>query len=130
VAQAGDKLRSPGMTLQIMELDPELLVMEALYDGNGQMPPAHYHPSQVESFTILEGRVRALIDGDERVYDTGDSFDVPAGTTHQMAADGGPARMRWEVRPALRTADFFERLLSGSPGEDFLEEFSAEFRLA
>jgi hypothetical protein len=45
-----------------------------------------------------------------------------------MAADG-PTRVRWEVRPALRTAEFFERLFSGG-GEDLLTEFSAELRLA
>ena len=60
---------------------------------------------------------------------TGDSFDVPANTPHQMAADG-PARVRWEVRPSLRTAEFFERLYGGGADEHFLEEFSEEFRLA
>jgi hypothetical protein len=45
-----------------------------------------------------------------------------------MAPDGGPARTRWEVRPALRTADFFEVLLSGKADENFLQEFSDEIR--
>jgi hypothetical protein len=35
----------------------------------------------------------------------------------------------WEVRPALRTADFFEQLYTGSPGPDFVEEFSGEIRV-
>jgi hypothetical protein len=76
-----------------------------------------------------------VIDGVERRYTTGHSFEVPAGTRHQMAADG-PARMRWQVRPALRTAEFFERLYGGGADSagaaasmaDFLEEFSAEIR--
>ena len=52
-----------------------------------------------------------------------------------MAAEG-PTRMRWEVRPALRTAEFFERLYGEGPdsaremGDAFLTEFEAEFRLA
>jgi hypothetical protein len=45
--------------------------------------------------------------------------------------------MRWEVRPALRTAEFFERLYGeaadGTPSStsiaDLLEEFSDEIRL-
>jgi hypothetical protein len=51
-----------------------------------------------------------------------------------MAGDG-PARVRWEVRPALRTAEFFERLNGDGPdsaeamGAAFFEEFSEEFRL-
>jgi len=72
--------------------------------------------------------VRAIVDGAEHVYSAGDSFDVPANTPHQMAADG-PAHLRWEVRPSLRTAEFFERLYGGAADEHFLEEFAEEFRL-
>jgi hypothetical protein len=52
-------------------------------------------------------------------------------------ASEGPARVRWEVRPALRTAEFFERL--HGDGDDsaraaasiaeFLAEFSDEIRM-
>lgn len=53
---------------------------------------------------------------------------MPARTPHQMAGDG-PARVHWEVRPALRTAEFFERAYSDDPGPDFLDTFANEFRL-
>ena len=43
-----------------------------------------------------------------------------------MTGDG-PSRVRWQVRPALRTAEFFERLYSGA-GEDLREEFAAEIQ--
>jgi quercetin dioxygenase-like cupin family protein len=128
MAHAGQQLNGPGMSLSIQQLEPEQLVMEAAYDGNGQMPPEHFHPSQEERFTVLEGRMRAIVDGEEVVHEQGTTFDVPAGTRHQMAAEGGPARVRWEVRPALRTADFFETLYSGKADENFLTEFSAEIR--
>src|SRR3712207_8396328 len=36
--------------------------------------------------------------------------------------------VRWEVRPALRTAEFFERLLGGDPA-GALAEFTDEVRL-
>jgi hypothetical protein len=45
-----------------------------------------------------------------------------------MTGDG-PARVRWEVRPALLTAEFFERAYGDDPGADFLETFANEFRL-
>ena len=117
------------------ETDGELLEMEASYSGEAGMPPEHLHPKQAERFEVLEGRMRAIVDGEERVYEEGESFDVPPGTPHQMAAEG-PTRMRWEVKPALRTAEFFERLYGDGPdsaremGESFLTEFEAEFRLA
>lgn len=129
MASKGQEIRSSALTLRIVELEPELLVMDAAYPEGAGMPPAHYHPSQTETFTIMEGRVRAIVDGTETIYEAGDTFDVPPGTVHQMAPEGGAARTRWEVRPALRTADFFETLLGGSAGENFLEEFRDEFRL-
>ena len=118
-----------GYRLRLIGITPELLEMEAIYGGTGQMPPLHLHPSQDERFEVLEGTLRAVIEGQELVYEAGASFEVPAGTVHQMTADP-PARMRWEVRPALRTAELFETLYSGAAGPDFLERFSAEVRLA
>jgi hypothetical protein len=106
----------------------ELLEMEASYEGSGQLPPEHLHPSQEERFEVLEGAVRTVVGGAERRYAAGETFTVPAGTPHQMTGDG-PARVRWEVRPALRTAEFFERLYGGEAGLELLEEYSAEIRI-
>jgi quercetin dioxygenase-like cupin family protein len=133
VAHAGQELHGKdGYLLRLVrtgaETEGEVLEMEATYGGTGQLPPEHLHPGQVERFEVLEGTVRAIVDGAERRYGAGESFEVPAGTPHQMTAEG-PARMRWEVRPALRTAEFFERLYGGSVDSGFLEEFSDEFRL-
>jgi quercetin dioxygenase-like cupin family protein len=99
------------------------------------MPPEHLHPSQAERFEVLEGSMRTKIGNEERVYEAGEVFEVPAGTPHQMAAQG-PTRTRWEVRPALRTAEFFERLYGEGPGssremgESFFAEFEDVFRPA
>jgi quercetin dioxygenase-like cupin family protein len=126
--KAGDVLEATGVKLRMISIEPELLEMEAAYEGTGPLPPAHHHPSQDERFTVLEGRVRTIIADEPRIYETGESFDVPAGTAHQMGGEG-PARLRWEVRPALRTAEFFERAYNGNRGENFLEEFKNEFVL-
>jgi mannose-6-phosphate isomerase-like protein (cupin superfamily) len=134
VANTGQELHGPGgLVLRIVRADPEVLEMEARYAGDGPMPPSHFHPSQTERFEVLEGTMTTVIAGVERAFETGSVFEVPAGMPHQMAADG-PARLRWEVRPALRTADFFERMYTAPPqgpeeGAEFLREFSAEFRL-
>jgi len=122
------------MVLRLVSISPERLEMEASYSGEGSMPPMHLHPRQTERFEVLEGRIEAVIGGAERAYERGAVFEVPAGTAHQMRGDG-PARTRWEVTPALRTADFFERMYTAPPqnaeeGAAFLEEFSEEFRLA
>jgi len=122
------ELRGPSITLKLVVESDELLAMEGSYDGDGAMPPPHLHPHQDEHFEVLEGTIHAIVDGEERRYGAGEAFDVPAGTVHQMAAEG-PSRVRWEVRPALRTAEFFARLYSGDAGPGFLEQYAEEFRL-
>ncbi len=141
MAHAGQEIQGPdGFRLLLVrtgaETGGELLEMEATYAGAGNMPPNHLHPKQVERFEVLDGSVRTIIGGAERSYEKGESFAVPAGTPHQMTADV-PARVRWQVTPALRTAEFFERLYAALEGEgggnqegvDLLEEFADEFRL-
>jgi hypothetical protein len=134
---AGQEIkRKNGFVLRIDTLDPGLLAMEAHYRGDAPLAQAHYHPSQDEHFEVLEGTVHAVIDGEERRFQAGEEFDVPAGVSHQMAAEGS-TRTRWEVRPALRTAEFFERFYDaldngfpeGTTAEEFLAEYSDVFRL-
>lgn len=132
MAHAGQVIEGrDGFSLRLVRVDAELLEMEASYGGSGAMPPEHLHPRQVEHFEVLSGTIRASIGGNERTYGAGETFEVPAGTPHKMGAEG-PATVRWEVRPALRTAEFFERLHGGgiSDGAAFLVEFADEFRLA
>jgi quercetin dioxygenase-like cupin family protein len=131
VAHAGQELIAPsGFRLRLVGIDDELLAMEATYAGTGDFPPVHLHPSQAEHFEVLEGELRAIVDGTERRYGAGETFEVPEGTPHTMTADV-PTRTRWEVRPALRTAEFFEGLYSGeiTDYDAFFEKFSAEFQL-
>jgi mannose-6-phosphate isomerase-like protein (cupin superfamily) len=132
VAEPGQVLEGPdGFLLRLREIGDEALVMEASYSGTAPMPPEHFHPGQTERFEVIEGAMRALIGGEERVYGPGEPFEVPAGTPHQMAAQE-PTRMRWEVRPAMRTAEFFERLYAAIAAENWAEipaimdEFRAE----
>ena len=140
MAHAGQEIHgASGFRLKLIrtaaETDGELLEMEGSWSGQGGLPPNHFHPSQDEHFEVLEGTLRTVIGGTERRYSEGEAFDVPAGTPHQMAGDG-PARAKWEVRPALRTAEFFERLYGDGPdgatamGSDFAAEFGDVYRPA
>jgi quercetin dioxygenase-like cupin family protein len=139
MAYAGQEIEGPGgFRLRLIrtgaETDGELLEMEATYAGTGAMPPEHLHPGQTERFEVLEGAARAILGGEERVHEAGESFDVPVGVPHKMGSDV-PTRMRWEVRPALRTAEFFEELygaIEAGEGERvpaIFEKYSAEVRI-
>jgi len=87
----------------------QVLEMEAFYAGLGGLPPDHYRPRQDEHFEVLEGAAKAVENGE---LCRGDRFDIPASTGRQVVGDG--ARVHWEVRPALRMADFFEIAYSGN----------------
>jgi quercetin dioxygenase-like cupin family protein len=132
MAHPGQELSGPdGTRLRLVRVEEDVLEMEAHYPGSGALPPEHLHPRQAERFEVLAGELRTIIDGAERTYAAGEVFDVPAGTPHQMAADT-PTRFTWQVRPALRTAEFFEGLYSGAAAKDpvaFLASFAEEFRL-
>jgi mannose-6-phosphate isomerase-like protein (cupin superfamily) len=127
--------RANGFVVKIVRLEDEVLEVEARYRGDAPLAQAHYHPSQDEHFEVVSGRIHAVIGGDELWYDQGEQFDVPAGVSHQMAAEG-PTVLKWEVRPALRTAEFFERFYyaldngfpDGMTADDFLAEYSDVFR--
>lgn len=140
MASAGQEIRgADGFRLLLLrtadDTDGEVLAMEATYGADAKMPPAHLHPSQVERFEVLDGAMNTIVGGVERRYEAGEVFEVPAGTVHTMVSDG-PARVSWQVRPALRTAEFFERLHGGELVRNpegaaaFLEEFRAEIRFA
>ncbi|HEX6714792.1 MAG TPA: cupin domain-containing protein [Thermoleophilaceae bacterium] len=128
--------RANGFMVRIVRLEDEVLEIEAHYRGDAPLAQAHYHPSQDEHFEVKAGRIHAVIDGDELWYDEGERFEIPAGTSHQMAAEG-PTVLKWEIRPALRTAEFFERFYGyldngfpeGTRAEDFLADYSDVFRL-
>jgi mannose-6-phosphate isomerase-like protein (cupin superfamily) len=125
MAHEGQELEGPsGMRLRLVQISDELLEMEAHYSGDGDLPPPHLHPSQLERFTVTDGAIRAVIAGQEQRFVAGETFEVPAGTVHQMGGDG-PADVRWEVRPALRTAEFFEASTPGWPPASRHDSWSA-----
>jgi mannose-6-phosphate isomerase-like protein (cupin superfamily) len=115
MARSGEEIQNPvaGLTLHFVrtaaETDGELLEVEAIYEPSSIEPVEHFHPRQDEHFEVLEGTLRAKIDGELRELRAGDVLDVPAGTPHAMwNASDRRARTKWQTRPALRTEEFFE----------------------
>lgn len=126
--------------------DGALLEVEAEWAPvDGHKPPVHFHPLQDERFEIAEGELSVKLDGETRVLRAGDSLDIPRGAAHSMWNSGGTVtRASWQVRPALRTEDFFravhELRAAGRAGKGGMitlpaaglvfEAFPDEFRLA
>ena len=135
-----------GEQLTIRSCTPELLDMAAEWEpACGDIkPPFHYHPLQDEHFEIHQGELTVKLASETTVLRSGDSLDVPRGTPHAMWNSGGSVtRATWQVRPALRTEQFFtavhEMRAAGAAGKGgmitlpaagmILKVFPDEFRL-
>lgn len=85
-----------------------LLEMEVTYNPNSSPPPVHFHPHQEEHFEVLAGQFRVNFAGEERLYGSGETFRVPTAAPHWMYNESPEeGRVIWQVRPALRTQEFF-----------------------
>jgi hypothetical protein len=81
-----------------------------------------------ERWTVLEGSVRFRIGDDEIAAAEGDSVSAPPGTPHMAAnASDGAVRLRIEMRPALRWADFVERLFAATGNRRALVKLLGDF---
>jgi mannose-6-phosphate isomerase-like protein (cupin superfamily) len=86
-----------------------LLEVDAEWSPVETKPPVHSHPVQEERFEVREGELTVEIEGTRHVLGPGDAVDVPRGAVHKMWASGDTTtRAAWQVRPAMRTEDFFE----------------------
>jgi mannose-6-phosphate isomerase-like protein (cupin superfamily) len=118
MVRPGDTLTNPvtGFRLRFLktatETNGELLEVEATYAAFSARPPEHLHPGQQEDFEILAGGVRVCVAGTVRDLGAGERLRIPAGVRHAMwNPHGEEARMRWQIRPALRTEALFEMLM-------------------
>ena len=129
----------PSESLTIRSNTADLLAMEATFEPSGHPPPKHWHPDQDEHFEVIEGTLTAVVGGRQVVLHAGETLDIPRGTVHAMWNAGTErARVRWLVRPAGRTEQWFASVAAarqnGKPGvlsyAVLLTEFRDVFRLA
>jgi quercetin dioxygenase-like cupin family protein len=87
----------------------KLLEMEATFSEHSKEPAPHYHPYQVEDFTVLSGELTVRIDRQLKVLKQGDSLHVPKNKVHSMWNNSGSKTlMNWKVQPAMDTDHFLE----------------------
>ena len=91
------------------ETGGELLEMETTYHRQSTEPPPHYHPQQVEDFTVLKGELTVRIDGALQALKQGDKLRIPKNTVHSMwNSTNKKTVVNWKVQPALDTENFLE----------------------
>lgn len=86
-----------------------------LFVLDGQTCPYHYHKIKHETFFIVKGRVRMVIDGVERVMSAGDSLPMLPGTRHSFTGIG-PGLLLEASMPSILQDNFFADTRIGSRG--------------
>jgi mannose-6-phosphate isomerase-like protein (cupin superfamily) len=72
-------------------------------------PPVHVHPSQEESFEVVEGVLDVFVDGEWSSVGAGETATVPAGVPHTLRnATDEPVMCFTRIRPAGRSEAFFD----------------------
>jgi quercetin dioxygenase-like cupin family protein len=96
---------TPNESVVIRSLSPDALEVERTWGPGGSPPPKHFHPAQEERFEVLEGTLRARVEGQEHTLSAGQTLHVPRGAVHQTWNEGSePSRAIWVTSPAGRTA--------------------------
>ncbi len=91
----------------------ELLAFDFALKPGGAVPVPHVHPIQTERFEVLAGRMRFRLGWNTYVALPGHVIEVAPGVLHSFA-NAGPdeARLRVEVRPALRMEEMFVEVVA------------------
>lgn len=94
--------------------------VQQTYRPHSPKPPLHLHPQQDERFTVLSGRLHAIVGGVESDVHPGGVLEIPSGVPHQMwgAADE-PTVVVWRTTPALRTDQLYCEIWSTAAQTDF-----------
>jgi quercetin dioxygenase-like cupin family protein len=89
----------------------ELFELEVFIRAGAPGTPEMIHPLQDESFKVLSGSLDFRIGGREQHLKAGESLLIPKGTPHNWwNASNEEAHALVELRPALRTEEFFANL--------------------
>ena len=117
--RTGDTLHNPvtGETLRFVktaaDTDSELVLVEVDVEPDGFVAAAHVHPSQTETFEILEGTVVFELGGKTILAGAGETVEVAPGTAHKFWNAGEQrARFRTEIRPALQFESLIETMFA------------------
>jgi quercetin dioxygenase-like cupin family protein len=74
-------------------------------------PPPHIHPTQTESFRVVEGPFELMIDGEWRTLETGETASVPPRVLHTFRNRSGERRTVHSTHsPPGRFEEFIEHM--------------------
>lgn len=110
---------------------PDRLVMLSTWRERGKRAAAHAHPEMEERYDVLAGVAAFRVGGVERVVEAGETVVVAPGTPHlAWNPTDDVVALRITMTPALRWAEFVERLFGGDEPAALLREYRREVVLA
>lgn len=132
--RSGDVIENPvtGESLRFIETAAdsggERLRISLVVRPGGSPAVEHIHPSQEERFRVESGRIAFRLSGKEEIAEPGTEVTVPPGQRHfWWNAGDTDAEVSGELRPALRTEEFFDSFFrlarEGKTGENGLAGF-------
>jgi quercetin dioxygenase-like cupin family protein len=86
-----------------------------LFVADGQTCPDHRHAIKHETFFVVKGCVRMLVDGEARLLSEGDLLVMPPGQRHSFTGVG-PALLLEVSMPSRRRDNFFADPAIGAQG--------------
>ena len=115
MGQAGDVYEMPDGSRYVLrtptaDAGGEYVEFEFEFPQNVFAPPPHIHPTQSESYEVLEGELDVMVDGAWQTLKVGESATVPPGVNHTFRNPNGPMRARNFHRPALGFEPFVEAM--------------------
>ena len=120
-----------GEQIEFVIETPELLCMDVTWTRPGARALRHAHPRIEEKWTVLEGRAAFEVDGVTVDAVAGSWVIAPPGRPHlAWNPTEGRVRLRIEMRPALRWAEFVRKLFAGDDPVELLTEYRQEIVLA
>jgi mannose-6-phosphate isomerase-like protein (cupin superfamily) len=119
-----------GEQVEFVSETAELLTMLTTWTRPGHRALEHIHPRMEERFEVLDGRAAFRIDGVEVEATAGSVVVAPPGRRHlAWNPTDAPVRLRIEMRPSLRWAEFTTRFFRGDDPVELLAHYADEVQL-
>ncbi len=128
-AQGDNMIENPrsGERVEFVSETSEALTMITTWTRPGHRTTEHIHPNMEEQFEVLEGRAAFVVDGIEVMATAGEIVIARPGSRHlAWNPTDAPVRVKIEMHPGLRWAEFTRRFFRGDDPIQLLHEYSAE----
>ena len=111
-----------GETFRAISFDQNVYTMQWTVQPQGYVPFEHIHLHQDEIFHVLQGEIRVVIEGVEKIAKAGETLTVPMGQRHIAYNNQSEVLdCRVEYKPGL-DYDVFMQCLCGLTKDGFLDK--------